>query len=222
MKFTHLIVSRVNIKWLPQSKDEVWLNNRINILNNTLRSSIEVQTNKNFKFVTLWGYEPVGKISNEYQLLLESSGANKILKEILPKLLELIDEEYVLTTRIDSDNCLGNDFVENLHKSIIETEFPFYYDIKKMDMINIITKGKKTWNATGTSGFISVMEKKDEYKCIPYSKSHGSIGIFIKGIKIDNLNVLLTIHGDNIHMTKLLGSKSDFNVSKYNLKLINK
>ena len=219
MKYTHLIVSRINIKWLPQSKDEIWLNNRIHILDNTLRSSINAQTNKNFKFVTLWGYEPIGKVDNEYQILLNSTGANKILNEVLPRLLELIDEDYVLTTRIDSDNCLKDDFVEKIYNNIMETELPFYYDIKNMDIINTISRKKTTWTATSTSGFISIMEKKNEYKCIPYMHSHGHIGDLINGVKLDDLGVLLTIHSDNVYMTKNLGFLSKFDESKYNLKL---
>ena len=219
MKFTHLIVTKVNIKWLPESRDEKWLNDRIVILNNILRPSIESQTNQDFKFVTLWGYEPVGKINNEYQIILKSEIASELYKEWMPKLIELIDTEYVLTTRIDTDNCFSYDFVEKLYEHITEIKAPYYYDVKKIDMFNSNTGNKSTWNAKGTSGFISVMEKKSEYKCIPYMGGHGSVGRICDGLKFDDLDALLTIHGNNIHMRRELGRASDFNLKKYNIKL---
>lgn len=220
MEYTHLIVTKVNIKWLPQSRDEVWLKNRINILNNILRPSLEAQTNKNFKFITLWGYEPIGKINNEYQIMINSENDGRIIyREFCSKLIDFIDEEYVLTTRIDTDNAFSFNFVENIHNHIINDKAPFYYDIKKMNMIDLSTKNKTTWNAAGTSGFISVMEKKEKYKCIPYSCGHGTIGKAYEGIKYDDLDALLIVHGDNIHMTRILGTTSDFDVNKYNLKI---
>jgi len=217
MKFTHLIISRINIKWREQAQDKAWLDNRINILNSTLRPSLEGQTNQNFKFITLWGYEPIGGISNEYQIKLDAVGAPKIRAEMLPKLAEFIDEDHVLITRVDSDNCLGDRFVETLHNNIGEN-VPFYYDIGKMDMINTATRKKTTWITPKTSGFVSVMEKSDELTCIPYKYSHSLIGTHITGMLLD-LDVLLTIHGDNLSVKNNLGKPSDFDVNKYNLSL---
>lgn len=219
MKYTHLFVTKVNIKWLPQSKDEVWLKNRINLLNNIVRPSLEAQTNKNFKFVTLWGYEPIGKLDNEYQIIVNTENdSNLIHQEFLPKLIELIDEDYVLTTRIDTDNAISNNFVEILHNHITETEIPFYYDISHMDMLDLRTRKKMVWPAKGTSAFVSVMENKYKYKCIPYSSGHGTVGKIMKGIKFDDLNALCTIHNENIYMKKALGSPTDFDEkNKYSL-----
>lgn len=220
MKYTHLIVTKVNIKWLPQSKDKIWLESRINILNNILRPSLEAQTDKNFKFVTLWGYEPIDGIDNEYQIKIDSEGGANLYSEFLPKLKKLIDEDYVLTTRIDTDNAIDGDFVKNLHNHITETEIPFYYDIKMMDMINLKTRDKKIWPAKSTSAFVSVMEQKSKYRCRPYGSGHGTVGKIMRGIKFDDLNALCTIHGENVYMKKALGSPTDFNEKiKYGIKL---
>jgi len=217
MKFTHLIISRINIRWKEQAQNEAWLSNRINILNSTLRPSLEAQTNQNFKFITLWGYEPIGGISNEHQINFENKKLVEIHQGLVNLLPNYVDEDHVLITRVDSDNCLGDRFVETLHNNIGEN-VPFYYDIGKMDMINTITKKKTTWIASKTSGFISVMEKTKDFTCIPYGYSHGLIGNHFTGMILD-LDVLLTIHGDNLSVKQNLGSSSDFDVSKYNLKL---
>jgi hypothetical protein len=224
-KFTHLIVSRVNVKWLPQSKDSVWLNDRIVLLNNILRSSIEAQTDKNFKFVTLWGYEPVGRIDNEYQLMFDVEFMNRIHDEMIPKLLELVDEDYVLTTRIDTDNAMGFNFIENLHRhvleteSVAETEIPFYYDITKMGVYNLMTKSKRVWNTDHTSAFISIMEDRRKYKCIPFGYDHSKIENDVNGLKFDDLNVICTIHGKNVAMKNEFGTPSNFNVGDYGLNI---
>jgi len=216
MKYTHLIISRVNIKIRPQ--DDSWISARLDILNNTLRPSLEAQTNQNFKFITLWGHEPVGGIPNEYQLRFDAvNSQQELFIEILPKITELIDNEYVLVTRVDSDNCLGEKFVETIQDNITEN-VPFYYDIKKMDVINTKTRNKSFWVKDKTSGFITVMEKSDEFTCIPYKYSHGQIGDKIDGMTL-NLDVLLTIHGYNLLMKDNIGKPSDFDVSKYNLVL---
>lgn len=227
MKYTHLIVTKVNIKWLPQSQNPEWREKRIHLLNNILRPSLEAQTDKNFKFVTLWGYEPIGKIDNEYQVPIfinDNNGVlytgNQLFSEMLPKLVELIDDEYVLTTRIDSDNAISHDFIEQLHQHINETDVPFYYDISHMDMINLITRDKKRWPAKGTSAFISVMERKANYKCIPYKSGHATVGTYVKGIKFEDLNGICCIHDGNAHMKRTLGVSTDFNEkNKYGIKI---
>lgn len=218
MKFTHLIISRVNIKWREQAKDDNWIKNRIILMNKTLRPSIEAQTNKNFKFITLWGYDSIDMIENEYPIKIEKIGLKHIYTEMLEKLKNLIDEENVLVTRIDSDNCLGNDFVEVLHKNIKETELPFYYDIPKLYFYHLTTKQKRIWTFEFTSGMISVMEKSSDFICIPYQKSHGSIGSIISGTRIDGLDALINIHDDNL-TAHMLGQKIDFNLDKFSLKL---
>lgn len=220
MKYTHLIITKVNIKWLPQSKNEEWLKDRIKLFNGILRPSLEAQTNKNFKFITLWGYEPVDIIKNEYPIVIKSEKMGPINKEMMPKIIDLIDEENVLTTRIDTDNAIGIDFVQNLQNHVKDIRLPFYYDINKMHMINLITREKRLWNASQTSAFISVMEKKSEYKCIPYINVHTKIGNNINGKKFDDLDALCTIHGENIYMKKELGISIDFDEKlKYNLKM---
>jgi hypothetical protein len=217
MNFTHLIVSRINIRWTEHSKDEKWLNNRKTILNNTLRASIQAQTNKNFKFVTLWGYEPEGMIENEYTIKTEEVGLENIFNDIVPELYKLIDEDYVLVTRIDSDNCLSDDFVDILQKNIIE-EAPYYYDIKKMNIFNLLTNEKRIWNVSKTSGFISVMEKKEDFICIPYKYNHSKLGEVYSGVVIDDLKVLLNVHEDNVKV-KMIGIPANYDIDKFNLKL---
>lgn len=228
MKFTHLIVTKVNIKWLPQSHNEEWLKNRDYLFNHILRPSLKSQTNKNFKFITMWGYDPSEIIDNEFPIILDAD-ASKIdnykeigiilYKEMLPKLNELIDEEYVLTTRVDTDNALSYNFVENLHNHIKETEtYPFYYDIKRMNMLNLQNRAKSLWEAVNTSAFCSVMERRDDYKCIPYKTEHGRIQDLAKGIKFDDLNALCTIHGENVYMQRELGAKAEFDEkTQYNI-----
>jgi len=125
-----------------------------------------------------------------------------------------------LTTRIDTDNAISYNFVDNLHKHITETELPFYYDIIMMDMLNLKTRNKKIWLATYTSAFISVMEKKSDYKCIPYKYNHGKIGDSILGMKFNDLNALCTIHDENIYMKKEMGKPANFDEkNKYGIKL---
>lgn len=218
MKFTHLIVSRVNIRWTEQSKDEKWLRDRIFLLNRTLRPSIQAQTNKNFKFVTLWGYDPIDVINVEHAIKTESVGLVKIFDDVLIELKKLIDEENVLVTRIDSDNSLGDDFVETLHKAVKETELPFYYDISKHYMYHTKTKEKRIWPFEKTTGFISVMEKTSDFTCIPYHHNHGKIGNVIKGTQVEGLDTLVNIHENNLS-AKMLGKLTDFDISKFNLKL---
>lgn len=219
MNYTHLIISRVNVRWTSHSKDEKWLKDRIEIINKTLRPSIEAQKNKNFKFITLWGYEPEGGIDGEIQIKIDSKGTKNIYDELLKKIKEHIDSENVLVTRVDSDNCLGEDFVDNLQKRITD-KVPYYYDTKYIEIYYMDNGNKNREKYNSTSGFISVMEKTDEFECIPYKHPHDNIKNIIKGISIDELDVLLNIHENNIAPKRNdRGKPYDFNLKKYNMKL---
>ena len=85
-----------------------------------------------------------------------------------------------------------------------------------MHMYDMHFKNKTVWTGGKTSGFISIMEKADEVKCLPYRYSHGVIGDVMKGRVIDELDVLLNIHENNVS-AKLLGSPQNFDLKKFNL-----
>jgi len=216
MDYTHIIVSRVNVKIAEQSKNEIWLKNRLEILNRTLRPSIAGQINKNFKFITLWGYDPVDCIEGEIPIVIKSTGFTQVFREVKANILKLVKSDYILMTRVDSDNCLGDDFVETLQNNLTD-DVPYYYDIKRMNVIDLRTGIKSIWNVDETSGFISVMEKTSDFNQIPYNYIHGDIGNHIKGTSLD-LNVLLTIHGGNLCVKKIFGEKNNFDLKKYNIK----
>ena len=219
MKYTHLIITKVNVKWYPQAQDAVWVKNRHDILNNVLRPSLEAQTNKNFKFITLWGSEPKDPIECEYPIIIDSEGGGNILREAIEKSMEFVDDDHILTTRVDSDNALGENFVETIQDNITEN-VPFYYDVIDMHYFDSKRNERSIWKIPphyGTSAFISVMERKGGYECIPYRGGHQRIGNQIKGIKLD-LDCLVTIHGENILQEKIKGSNRKIQLNKFNIK----
>lgn len=215
IEYEHLIVSRINVKWRKESKDEYWLKDRIKILNKILRPSINGQINKNFKFITLWGYDPDDGIDGEIQIKIESEGTKDIYDELVLKLKNYINKDNVLLTRIDSDNCMSYDFVEKLQNNIINN-VPYFYDINHIEVYYMNNGLKTKQRYASTSGFISVMESKQNFKCIPYKYPHDNIRHIIEGINLD-LDVLLTVHNSNVAPKGMRGKEFDFNLKKYNI-----
>lgn len=227
-RIKHLIVSRVAIKWRYAETGldwNSWVDNSFNLYNKFLRKSLENQNNQNFTLLTL-----VDKDINiqKTDLLLPNE------KLIFVENLKMVDAinlyintisnsfNYILLTRVDRDDCLHFDFVNNLQDNILNyiNKSPFYFDLNysyTYDGINNeIYSGDLYFNKIST--FVSTLEKiKDgNIICFPYKFAHDNIIKHIDGIKLESLIALRVIHEFNL-ANKIKGDKIEYNLKKFGI-----
>ena len=217
-EFDHLIVTRANMNWGGRGYDAAQMKRRIELMDKTTRPSIQQQTNKNFKFITLWNEMPTHKgIDGE---IMEVVKNDFVLNETFthmpvqynPEITKIckkyITKDFVLVTKLDNDDCLGANFVEILQQNVNLNNFPFYYDVRAVRFYRFNTQKKEIGRLPHTSMFLSVLEKSSDFVCYPYNYKHPQIGQVLRGKHIVELDALFTQHADN----------SDANMIAYNTK----
>lgn len=130
--FTHFLITRFNLRvksWLPdENACKPWMTNRIQIFNSFTLPSVSAQTCKNFKWLLL--FDPSTKETNpdfldrmtQYDfcipvfLDLEKTSLTEGIKKAINKHL-LPGTNHVITTRIDNDDAIHEDFIKNIQKN---------------------------------------------------------------------------------------------------------
>jgi len=228
VEFDHLIVTRGNLNWMGGGFTPTQARRRLQFMNRTLRPSIEQQTNKNFKFISLWNEKPTHNgIDGEIMEIMKSRFIlNKTFTKTPvihnPEVVEIckkhITKDYVLVTKVDNDDCLGMNFVDVLQKNLDLTKYPYYYDIKAWRTYNLDTKRMEMAKLPYTSMFLSVLEKSSDFVCYPYNYMHPQISEVLDGKHIRELDGLFTRHSDNSY-AGFLGQETRFDLKNYSPKL---
>lgn len=227
MKIKHIVVSRVAINWRVSETNlgwEEWVKNSFELYDKYCRSSLKKQTNQDFTLLSLvdsklnnFGNQlnnetiiPVNYNGDIRKTIID--GINSYIKTITNKY------DYVILTRLDRDDALNLNFIENVQKLLINANISErYIDIKKLysyDAINNKIYESKKYDKT-VSPFVSVIEKisDDKIKCLPYRVDHNMIPHYLKGKKNNELIAMQIIHDNNLK-NKLTGNKEIFNISK--------
>ncbi len=193
---THIIISRVNIRWRDYASDPEWNEVRVRLLNSCLRPSLAQQTRQDFTLVTLWGQDfEGGELPNEIKATTRN-GRN---------LAALSPTKYTLVTRVDSDDCLRRDFVENLRRLVdTKQELPRFYDVGQYyvyqhDTGAVINRdvGRFYQRRNKTTAFVSVLAD-DKVERTHTGGGHGAVGTRCAGgAWHEELAVLVNVHGFN-------------------------
>jgi hypothetical protein len=230
--FKHFIISRVACKWYNEKgmlrcEAELnkswnnWSKESINLYDTFCRKSINNQTNKNFTLISIFDNDitDYGNVLDN-EIILKLNNINDI-KNVVRKYINEsnINNKYILISRIDRDDCYKNNFVDILHKKINENkiEKECYFDISKINNYNLTTKSKLVKDYSNrTSPFVSTLEYNEQNINLYSLAGHNSVIKKIKGIDIDELQVLQIIHDDNL-LNKSIGNNIDFNLSDFGI-----
>jgi glycosyltransferase involved in cell wall biosynthesis len=237
-KFLHLVISRVAIKWNNRNHEvglnwENWVNNSFYLYDNYCRVSLENQTNKNFRLISLVDSEikDYGKLNKNEEILFvnDISQITSVVKNYISSLPEKYD--FILMTRIDRDDVIKNNFIENLHNNVNDylnnnsNITKFYFDIENVHMHSIINNISyyKDFYKKITSPFISVIEKNDSnLECVIYNYDHSSIKSKIDGKKYKNLEAIQIVHDHNLlnhkSIEKLNLNQAAINLNEFGIK----
>jgi len=179
--FKHFLITRFNLKktdWKTNKNNKPiltkeWHENRFQLFINYCFPSVASQINKNFDWIVYFDTStPVKFREIITNLQSEMSNFKPIFIDgmdlFLPSIKEYIinfDEEYIITTGIDNDDCISKTFIDDIQKKFNKQEFMLLdfvdgYTIQTQSEIKI---GKKLHQY---NPFISLFEKNDNPKTI--------------------------------------------------------
>ena len=186
--FKHYIITRFNLKakeWTVtknQTKvlDDNWLKNRFQLFEKYCLASLVAQNNKNFEWVIFFDKETPQFFKDKIEVYKQQL-PNLVpffvenMELFLPTIQEHIknnNQKYVITTRLDNDDCVSKFFVEEIQKNFNKQEYEAldFIDGYSLQISPDFKLGKKRhlYNP-----FISLVEKNQNPKSV-WSRSHTS------------------------------------------------
>ena len=215
--FQHYLITRFNLRvadWSATKNNEdvlseTWLNHRFELFDNYCIPSLKNQTNQNFKWLVFFDDNtPVyykQKIE-EYTLSFKNFYPFFIdgMKHFLPTLIEKVGKTctkiYIITSRLDNDDCLHKDYVE-----VVQSYFN-NQDYGAVDLIDGYTMQIGTKVRLGKkrqlyNPFISLIEKKENCKTVMH-KEHAHWKYEKDIIRVKNKRLwLMLVHDKNMKNT---------------------
>lgn len=210
--FKHFVLTRYNL-YLYQSNPykvedkDFWMETRVPMFKRFV-DSLENQTVTNFTLVLSIDLETPAKYYKEVLAILDKTSVDYVIQfDEKPKYYvqnNPIEEEWVITSRCDSDDTLEPEFIETIQRNFNQEE-------ECLDVRGMQHDGKDfyTYNRKQVgSPFVTVIERTDgEIKTAAYKKHNEMRRHFFNrfvGIKplfiqhIHNHNIINSIHGEKI------------------------
>lgn len=138
--FQHFLITRINIDWnisrpIHNRNDKNFLSYRFELFEKTCFPSVNAQTNKNFIWLLLLDAE----IPSLFKEQLENYSSNPTIKTVfitnkatcLETLREAINThlldstKYIITTNLDSDDAISDNFIATVQSKFREQNFEF-------------------------------------------------------------------------------------------------
>ncbi len=193
--FNHFLLTRFNIKGLFNKKDknnidvltDNWLSHRFNLFETICLPSISNQINKNFKWLVYFDtntdsffLDKIEKIRLKHPFFLPYfvEDSDQMFSSYKQDINNLMDNEnqYLITTRIDNDDCLSKFTIEKIQSLFDCQSFQFinlYYGYAYSETKKVLIKKGHYNNPCGTS----LIEKSNEngFSTV-WCGPHGSLG----------------------------------------------
>lgn len=222
--FKHFIITPFNIDVGLKSRKEFldfqFISNRFNFFQNLCYPSVYHQTNQNFSWLVFFDEETpnefkksIDKLQNNYPNFSPIYTPPNF-KKSYPSLIKLIYQHltpldnYLITTWLDSDDAVANNFVESIQKQFSSQEFeyinfPFGYQVSQKGLF---------FEQYLATQFLSLIEKIDNDILTCKVMSHHYIhNLSRKGLPVRQVITeplwLQLIHQDN-EITKDIPSTS--------------
>lgn len=134
MKFTHIILTRFNVRHdnssMPPSQK--WMDKRIHLFENYCFPSIVNQSNQEFKWIVYIDRQTEPKYVEIFQrfsrdlsniLIIPTDSWEQVMKKNLHSdVLKLVsdDSEFVITTRLDNDDAVHENFIQIIQQNFLK------------------------------------------------------------------------------------------------------
>ena len=181
--FYHFLITRFNLKnpeWDVTKNneallDEKWMDERLELFSNYCLPSVINQSNKNFKWLLFFDSSTSDKYRAKIESILQKNdlivpfyidGMPKFNEAILNYLKEnAADKDYLITSRIDNDDCIHKDFINEIQKQFNKQEFLAIDNINgytlQVEPNFILGKKEHIFNP-----FISLIERNENPKTV--------------------------------------------------------
>jgi len=181
--FSHLLITRFNLKnpnWVVTKNNEAllddqWMQERMELFKNYCLPSILNQTNKNFKWLLFFDSSTDEKFRKSITELVNNHNFIEVLyidgmPNFNKRILEYIEKNikeipYLITSRIDNDDCISNRFIEEVQKNFNKQDFMAFDYIQgytlQIEPQIILGKKEHIFNP-----FISLIEKNENPKTV--------------------------------------------------------
>ena len=175
--FEHFLITRFNLRrkdWkLTKGNEKVlseeWLEERFDLFENYCFNSVKHQKNKNFKWLVFFDVNTpesykakVEKLSLELPGFLPFyiDGMDQFLPSLKNKVKEICSKEYIITSRLDNDDCISLNYVDEIQ------EYFDSQDFLAIDVIDGYTLStgrtvKLGFKRQSNNPFISLIERND-------------------------------------------------------------
>lgn len=211
----HIIITRFNLivnksEPVPKNLSDDWLDQRFKLFSSFCFPSVKNQTNQNFQWFVFFAHNTpekfrviINRCAEEFDRFVPvftdkpAYKAATYLSEIEKSLV--VSDRVLITTRLDSDDALGRDFVRNIQSAQCdEDDYFIYFSFgNQYDLINKLLVSVKN----DSNPFLTRVETKSEccdFKTVFAVESHNSVESS-KRIILKNKNMWLqVIHNSNI------------------------
>lgn len=179
--FNHYLITRFNLrnpKWDVTKNNEAlltdqWMEHRIGLFSDFCLPSIVAQTNKNFTWLLYFDVTTPDRFRKQIEEL--TAGQSNIrtffidgMPDFYPQVKKLIadeaDQPYLITSRIDNDDCIHRNFIDEIQKQFKSQDYRAIDILKGYSLLtNPLMLGKKehVFNP-----FISLIEKNSDPKTV--------------------------------------------------------
>jgi len=187
--FQHFIITRFNLRkkgWdQTQGNTKVltdeWMDNRLELFEKYCYASCLAQREKNFTWLVFFDVSTLDKYRAVVARLAKAfptfvplyiEGMDVFLSEIKKNIQQRLDQPYLITSRLDNDDCLSQSYVSTVQKQFLKQDFLM------IDFINGLTLQLEPEVKLGKhlhlyNPFVSLIESSADFETI-WNRSHGS------------------------------------------------
>jgi len=180
--FNHYLITRFNLKnpkWDVTKNNESlltneWLEHRLWLFENFCYPSVAAQTNRNFTWLIYFDVTTPDAYKQKIEAIVRNQSNIRLfyiegMPAFYPEINKLITaeakEQYLITSRIDNDDCISKNFIDEVQKQFKNQDY------MAIDIINgyslqikpVIMLGKKEHIF---NPFISLIEKNENPKTV--------------------------------------------------------
>ncbi|NEO92713.1 MAG: hypothetical protein F6K56_21720 [Moorea sp. SIO3G5] len=222
--FKHCLITRFNIKHVNLSTNQTidrvfedsWIEERLTYFKNYCLPSVLNQNCNNFYWLVYLDIGTKDKYKKEFESLIKLSAYFSEVRYVDNVIAFIQDvrnftsdlltdkDEYLITTRLDSDDALHENAISRLQSSLqehikdIETENKIALNLLCGYQFRVKPFYELAWNKIPSNPFVSLVEKTNTNCDTVYTYFHNDL----KGIKIfditDNFYWLQTVHSINM------------------------